>query len=190
MKKSTDIKRSSTISRFYDSKHHPTSYFLEAVEGFTVVCGDKKLAKTICTQCTIKKLDPGEMISKQDGDDDCAYFILSGRVDVLVNGCSIAEREAGELIGEMSMMSLGKRRCASLAARSSVELLVLRRKNFLRLTKDCPMMVRRMFNVLADRLRERNDAIRLPNNPPNIFIGSSTKGSTFAHKFCDRLKKQ
>jgi len=177
------------VARYYTAKGIPTCGFVDLVQTFPVVCGDVDLARKICKECEIKSFDMGSVISSQDSNDEGAYFIVSGEVDVRVNDSSVARRRSKELIGELSVMCCGARRCASLVALTQVEALYLKCDDLVRLTEEHPKMLKRMFNVLADRLRERNVAFRVPNAPPKIFVGSSTKGKNFAHMFVDKVKE-
>lgn len=174
--------------KYYGNDGEPTSMFVEAVKSFPVVQGDAELARDICKKCEIRNYKAGEFISHQGAEDDCAYFILSGRVNVRVNDNNVVEREAKELVGEMAIMSFAAKRCASLVAIEDVTVLKINRETFNLLTNTYPEMVKRMFNILADRLRERNEQFRSPNCPPLVFVGSSTGGKGFAHQFVDKVK--
>lgn len=176
-------------SRYYTAKNLPTKGFVNLVKTFPVVCGDDALAKKICSKGCVRTFNPGEFLSKQDSQDEGVYFIISGIVDVRVNGSSVARRKSKELIGEMSAMCFGTKRCASLVALTEVEALYMNSQSFVRCTEEFPQLLRLMFDALASRLRERNDAFRTPNTPPKIFVGSSTKGKDFAHAFVDKVKE-
>lgn len=176
-------------SQYYTKKGKPLRAFVEMVQTFPVVCGDETLAKKICAKCEPRSFLPGGVISAQDSNDEGAYFVVSGDVDVRVNDSSVAKRHAKDLVGELSVMCYGAKRCASMVALTKVEALFIDQNTFVQLTKKHPKMLKLMFNVLAERLRERNDVFRIPNDPPKIFVGSSTKGRIFAHKFVDKVKE-
>lgn len=188
MKKTSTSHAGRESSQYYTKKGQPCQAFIELVQTFPVVCGDEALAKWICAKCKPKSFATGEVISAQDSNDEGAFFVVSGEIDVRVNGSSVAKRHARDLVGELSVMCCGARRCASLVALTNVEVLFLAPKTFVQLTEKYPKMLKLMFNVLAERLRERNDVFRIPNDPPKIFVGSSTKGRAFAHKFVDKVK--
>ncbi|MGG6263794.1 mechanosensitive ion channel domain-containing protein [Leptolyngbya sp. AN03gr2] len=94
-----------------------------------------------------KKLPSGEVICRENDPGDSFYIILSGSVDVIVEsiGKHVAVREAGEFIGEMSLL-MGTPRTATLQTLEETMLFVVDRGNLQSLL--------RRHQELADRISE------------------------------------
>jgi hypothetical protein len=54
-------------------------------------------------------LASGEVLFEQGADGTTAYQVLSGELEILVDGETIAKRKAGDIIGELAMLSRAKR---------------------------------------------------------------------------------
>ena len=61
----------------------------------------------------------GDTIIQQGGQDSDVYFLLSGEVDIVFNSQRGSIREAPNQVGEMAAIELGKKRTASVVARSN-----------------------------------------------------------------------
>ncbi len=61
----------------------------------------------------------GEKLIVQGASDDCTYFILSGQVEVKINGLHIDTRVAPQIVGEMAAKRAGAARTADVIATSS-----------------------------------------------------------------------
>ena len=107
----------------------------------------------------------GEIIFEQDEPGDEMYVVVSGEVRVLVrngnhNDKEVAQRKAGETVGEMSVIS-GDLRSASLVAAGEVHLLCLDQKSFEGLLRERPEVSLAVMRMLCERLRQatqRDDA--------------------------------
>jgi HEAT repeat protein len=107
----------------------------------------------------------GEIIFEQDEPGDEMYVLVSGEVRVLVknenhDNKEVARRKAGEVVGEMSVIS-GSLRSATLAAAGDVHLLCLDQKSFEGLLRERPEVSLAVMRMLCDRLRQatqRDDA--------------------------------
>jgi CRP-like cAMP-binding protein len=62
----------------------------------------------------VEDKNTGDLICRRGGDVGFCWFILSGRVEVVVDGRVITERSNGEMIGEQELLrSLVRKRDAS-----------------------------------------------------------------------------
>jgi hypothetical protein len=81
-----------------------------------------------------EKYEPGQIIIRQGEAGDCAYFIQSGKVEVLrrKDGKEVMLNTLGkgDFFGEMALLS-GHQRSASVRATVPTEVAVLGRQNFL-----------------------------------------------------------
>lgn len=99
-----------------------------------------------------KRLRPNEIICRENDPGDSFYIILSGSVDVFVEsiGKQVAVREAGEFIGEMSLL-MGTPRTATLRTLEETTLFVVDRGNLQSLLRRHQELADRISEELAQR---------------------------------------
>ena len=69
-----------------------------------IIHDNENLTIELAEQAEILQFEPeGELIA-QGGTDDDLYFILAGRLSIVVNGREVAIRKSGEHIGEMALI--------------------------------------------------------------------------------------
>lgn len=100
----------------------------------------------------------GELICEQGETGDEMFVIVSGEVRVVVNNegqpeKEIARRTAGDVVGEMSLIS-GDTRIASVVAIGDVRTLRLDRLNFESLLRERPDVALAVMRELCSRLKE------------------------------------
>ena len=98
-----------------------------------------------------RRLDDGELLVEEGEDGDELYVIESGALEVLKGGRHVRTCEPGEAIGELAALT-GLRRTASLRARGSTDVLVLRSEEFLALLRTDGEIAEEMLGLLARRL--------------------------------------
>lgn len=95
---------------------------------------------------------PSGVTFVQQGDDAHeAYLVVSGKVEVLTDGRSMAKLGPGSVVGEIALL-VGGRRMSSVRAITDVELLVLGTDAFSAIL-DHPEVARTLAAELANRLR-------------------------------------
>lgn len=102
---------------------------------------------------TERSFADGETIARQGDAGDALFVITSGTVKVLQDGRVVAERAAGDAIGEMAIVS-DAARIASLAAAGDVRTLRIARAEFQAMLRDRPETAMGVIRVLATRLAE------------------------------------
>jgi type IV pilus assembly protein PilB len=104
---------------------------------------------------------PQSLIVREGSADDSAFFILSGRVAVRRRDPEtgvdfvLAELGAGQMFGEMALLTR-KPRTASVLALESTSCAVLEQLEFDRMLAEYPALATAMMRVLADRLELAN----------------------------------
>lgn len=99
-----------------------------------------------------ERLVPADVIFVQQGDDAHeAYLVVSGKVEVLTDGRSMATLGPGSVVGEVALL-VGGSRMSSVRAVTDVELLVLGPEAFSAIL-DHPEVARTLAAELAQRLR-------------------------------------
>lgn len=153
---------------------------VEALRRQRVVEGSEELAKALADVAELHFLLPGERLVHQDDCDADLFFVLSGRVAVLVNGREVALREAGCHVGEMTLIDPAARRSATVVASGEVVVAKVTEPDFTRIADQHPRVWRLLAVEMAQRLRQRNELVSTPNPRPVLFIGSSTESLRIA----------
>ncbi len=140
-----------------------------------VLAGTVAIADELAGMVAVRAVPAGDVIIRQDGDDNDLYFVLSGRVSVQVNGREVAVRGPGMHVGEMAMIDPAARRCANVIAIEDTVVAAVTEPQFADLAQRNPHLWRILALELGSRLRQRN-ALVTPKNPrPSLFIGSSAE---------------
>lgn len=140
----------------------------------TLACCELAISK-IARASKIRSYPPNSRLIIQGSDDNSIAFVLGGRVEILVNGRKVAERTAGQHVGEMSVIDPSARRSATVVAAQQTDVAWVDEHDFARIASAHPELWRALAVELADRLRQRGALIRDRNPVPEIFIGSSTE---------------
>ncbi|MGA3265487.1 MAG: TIR domain-containing protein [Verrucomicrobiota bacterium] len=153
---------------------------LEALKEQLVVQGSEPIARAFCKNRELRYYKAGKTIIKQgDGTNDLA-FILLGKVAVVRNNREIAQRSAGECVGEMAVIDVQQKRSASIVAKEDCIVALVPEADFTRIASKYPELWRRLVGQVADRLRQRLEGVRPRNIVPRVFIGSSTESKKAA----------
>lgn len=132
-------------------------------------------AAKIADVVTRKIYVSGDIIIEQNHVTDEMYFILSGKVAVIVNDRKINYRGKNQSVGEMSLVDVGGKRSATIIAEEESELARIEAAAFTEIANEHPVLWRNIAQSLASRLRERNARERIKNLIPKIFIASSSE---------------
>ena len=163
--------KSQLLSRFKENQAN----LLEAVTGQRLVQGDVALAKKLISGMGLVAVDPQTAIITQGGADNDIYLIFTGRFDIIVNGRVIAQRVAGEHVGEMAAAVASLRRSATVQA---TETSVVGRVSAALLDEVAtkhPFIWKRIAKSLAERLLQRNSLITDINSRCRVFTISSAE---------------
>lgn len=108
-------------------------------------------------------LQPGELIIREGEIGDAMYIIVEGRVQVRKHARDgdivLAERGAGEVIGEMSVLDQAPR-VASVLALTPVRALVIDQETFMALLDWSPTAARAILRTFAMRIRSTQAALQ------------------------------
>ena len=118
------------------------------------VNGDRELARLIAARCSVKVFETSETLMAQGEFSDDIYFILRGRVECLVDGVFVAERNAGQHVGEMAAIDPRAARSADVVASEPTEVAVLAERDLAAIGKEKPRLWRNLAIDLAARERE------------------------------------
>jgi predicted acylesterase/phospholipase RssA/CRP-like cAMP-binding protein len=102
----------------------------------------------------------GDILFRRGDPGDAAYTLLSGRLRVVDDSAgerALNEVGAGEIVGEMALLSAERRSATVLAVRDSL-LARLPADAFLRLIERQPVVLKRISTLLGERLRRQSAA--------------------------------
>ena len=101
---------------------------------------------------------PGEIVFKQGEQGDCAYFIQSGQVEVVVkeNGAEkiVATLSEGSYFGEMALINSSPRN-ATVRTTNATKLAVLGKKNFLTMLNLMPSARTDIMVTMTERAMKK-----------------------------------
>ncbi|WP_374272892.1 cyclic nucleotide-binding domain-containing protein [Paenirhodobacter enshiensis] len=104
--------------------------------------------------------EAGEVIFHQGDPGDCAYLLLNGYVDVLVDGPAgpvrVAEIPERSIIGEIAVLCEGTR-TATVRAAVGLDALRIARDDLLRLLQQDSAVTLSMLRMMAERLSATTD---------------------------------
>ncbi|MFL5355136.1 TIR domain-containing protein [Archangium sp.] len=147
-----------------------------------ILRGHPSVANALAEVVSIREHAPGEVLITQGTDENDVAFILSGALEVLINGNVVAQRPSGTHIGEMSAIDPKARRSATVRAVETTLAAWVAEPQLAAVANTHPELWRNFAKVLADRLRERDRFHPKPNPRPRVFIGSSVEGLELPRK--------
>ena len=165
------------------------AHLLEALTDQVLVAGKVTLAQALARRACLEEIQPGVNLTTQDDCDTDIFFILTGRLRVCVNSQEVAQRGAGEHVGEMALIDVTARRSATLTALEPSVVARVTEQDFTRIAKTYPDLWRRIAVQVAKRLRQRACLIPQPNDRPVVFVGSSTEGLSVAERVHRALRR-
>ena len=86
---------------------------VEALKDQRIVLGDAEAADKLCVRGALTCYREGEFLVREDDWGNSIIFILAGRTRVTITGFKVAERRAGQHIGEVALIDPSQPRSAS-----------------------------------------------------------------------------
>jgi len=100
----------------------------------------------------------GHFIFQAGEAGTCAYVLLEGEAEVLVNGTVVEQAKPGSLLGEMALIE-HRGRSASARAVTDCKLVAIDERRFLFLVQQHPFFALQVMAVMAERLRHMNQVL-------------------------------
>ncbi len=151
---------------------------------------NETLSNELADQAELLQFESGEELIIQDGADNDIYFILAGRLSIVVNGREVAIRNSGQHVGEMVLIDPSARRSASVIAIEQTVIAKISETFFRSLAEKYPRIWQLIAVELADRLRQRNRLVAATNPRPVMFIGSSKESLPIAEAIKSNLENK
>lgn len=153
---------------------------LEAIRRQRILQGDASACTALAQVVELRGAKEGEVLIAQGATDNDLYLVLSGSVDVRINGRSIATRVAGDHVGELSLVDPGGRRSATVIVREPSVTGRVSEPAFTAIANQFPHLWRALALEIGERLRQRTKFVAPPNDRPIVFIGCSTEALSVA----------
>ena len=102
--------------------------------------------------------EAGSQILREGEEGDRMYVLIDGAADISLKGEVLGQAGPGEIIGEMALVSPGKR-SATITATTHCKVAVIDHKAFKLIVKHVPDFSVHVVKVLAGRIREAYDDI-------------------------------
>ena len=163
------------MQRFEDAR-----VLTEALLNQFVVNNDGAVADDLYQMVSLKSFAPGDKLIIEGSSDNEMYFILAGHVSITIKEREVARRGAGHAVGEMALIDTSATRSASVTAIEQTVVAIVSEANFSTLASKYPVLWRRLALALGQRIRERGSSVRMKNETPRLFIGSSVEGLSVA----------
>jgi len=153
---------------------------IEAISNQKIVAGNKVLAEELADRAQILKFLPADMLIRQDESDNHVYLILSGSVNIVVNGRIVAMRGPNDHVGEMAAVEPAQKRSASVIAKEEVVVAKLTEPELAEIGTRYPEIYRYIAKELARRLLQRNTLVNSTRDKIRVFIISSAEALPMA----------
>jgi len=90
-----------------------------------------------------RDLDVGSVLFHSGEETDALYFIVDGTISIRADSQTVSELGAGEVLGALSLVCVGRRECDAAGA-VPTKLLSLSRERYVRLREDVPALALRL----------------------------------------------
>ena len=174
------------INRFRDAEGHKR--LISVLRKQIIIQGDENLSAELAGQAEILSFESGDELITQNGVDNDIYFILAGRLSIVVNGREVAIRNSGQHVGEMVLVDPSAKRSASVVAIEQTVVAKIAEASVRRLADKYPRIWQLIAGELAERLRQRNRLVAATNPRPVVFIGSSKESLSIAEVIQSNLE--
>jgi CRP-like cAMP-binding protein len=136
---------------------------VEAMKAQRLVGGKSTLARALVEQVKLAELLPDAVLIQEGASDNDLYFVLAGRVAVLVGGLEIGAREAGQHVGEVALLDPKAPRSATVVAREPTVVAKITERDFAAVASSAPALWRALAAGLGEILSERNRRVADPD---------------------------
>lgn len=153
-----------------------------------LVAGNQDMANMLADMVELQDINPNGVIIDQEADDTDVFLILGGSFSVIVNGREVGIRGPGDHVGEMAAIEPIQRRAATIKAKEAAVVAKLTEPQLTQLGDTYPVLWRRIAQVLAARLRQRNALIGAYRDKIKVFIISSAEALPIARTIQDAFE--
>jgi predicted nucleotide-binding protein len=171
---------SKLIERFEGVLGRPT--LEEALLQQKLVLGNEKLASLLAEQGSLHEVDENAVLIKEGDEDNEVYLIITGNFKIKVHDREIANRGAGEHVGEMAALVNTATRSATVIATEPSIVLKVSADGFKAAANEHPRIWQYVIRQLVERLNQRNELVRPSHEAALIFIICSIEALPIARE--------
>ena len=147
---------------------------LEAMSAQQLVGRKRPLARALVERASLAELEPDDVLIEEGAADNDLYFVLAGRVAVLVGGREVGTLEAGQHVGEVSLLDPTVPRSATVVARELTVVAKITERDFAAVAASAPAVWRALAAGLSGILAQRN---RRAAGPATLRSRPATQGA-------------
>ncbi len=148
---------------------------VETLKDQRTVLGSASAASELGDRGMLACFWEGEFLIREGDWSNEIIFILAGRVQITITGFKVAERRAGQHIGEIALIDPAQPRSASVVAMEPTVGLVVSERDFAAIASNHPHLWRQIAKELAERLRQRSKFVRPSNPHPLVFVACAAE---------------
>lgn len=148
---------------------------VDALKDQKTILGNAAAAEELCARGNLVCFHEGEPLALEGDWSNGIIFILAGKAKITISGFKVAERTAGQHVGEMALIDPSQPRSASAIALEPTAALIVAEEDFVAVAAHHPDMWRQIAKEIADRLRQRKKFIRPSNPVPFMFIACAAE---------------
>lgn len=174
-----DIVEPAIFTRFTNDRGK--TLVLEALKDQKIVLGNAEAANELFVRGRLVCFCEGEALAFEGDWSNDIIFILAGKAQITITGFQVAERNAGQHVGEMAVIDPAQPRSASAIALEPTVGLVVSEEDFAAVAANHPDMWRQIAREIAGRLRQRKKFIRPSNPVPFMFVACASESLPVAN---------
>jgi predicted nucleotide-binding protein len=171
--------------RFQDPK-----VLIEALRAQKIIQGDLDVATALARAGELVEYDAGQNLIEQGASDRDLFFLLAGKVTVIVNGVRLYPREKNATVGEMSAVNAEIRRAATIQADEPTVAWKVSHTQLEAVAERQSRLWRLLAVELAGRLEQRNKFINRANMRPKVFLICSVEALDIAEHIRTALEHE
>lgn len=145
-----------------------------------IVQGQRQIAEEISKEGTLLEFVPGENLTVQGDTNRDVFFMLTGKVQVIINGVRLYYRDHGTSVGEMSASNPHIPRAATLEVVEPTVAWKISHERFEQIANAHPILWRLVAIDLSARLEQRNTLLNRTNSRPRVFMICSAEALPIA----------
>jgi CRP/FNR family transcriptional regulator, cyclic AMP receptor protein len=165
------------------------SMILDAVRAAKVTVGVGDIVEALVNAGELIEYKVGEAMVVEGGEDNDFFLLLAGKVSILVLGNKVAERGAGDHIGEIAMANAAQTRTATVVAMETTVALRISAAAFRLTAEGHPRVLENLLREANNKLAERNRLVRPTAESPRLFIASTREALLVAQEIQANLAK-
>jgi predicted nucleotide-binding protein len=148
---------------------------VDALAGQKLVAGNRALAEELADLVQLRATPNGEILIQQGAADNDVLFILSGSVNIVVNGRVVGRRFPGDSVGEMAAVEPTQPRAATVVATEDCVVAMLSEPELSKLGGRYSEIFRCIAREISRRLWQRNALVNATRDKIHVFIISSAE---------------